>query len=979
MTELSIDHQDQIADLDQPAVLSPRGMLDQGIDLTRLSWWSICLWLAVAAGAVLRLIGLDWVPLSVDEGERSFLALSHFDGRPLGLGQSLSDSYPATLLGQSLSFFLFGVTDVTARIPVVLAGIGIVIVSASMWRFTNRQAGLGMAVMAAFSPTLVYASRVIDSEILVAFFALLALFALLQAGRSMEESRAGFIWSGVLGVSIAAALASGPASISVLLAMGLAAAADYLTSGERGAIRSGLKRIVGSHESILATLIGFVVATVALFTLGFSTTSSLSDFPAIFSDWGRMLGSQSSATPTQFFLLAVLLYEAFALVAALTGFGMKSESGPGQLNQVFFLVWFAAALILFSFSSGREPEFAVHVALPLVLWGGIGLSIVVSALDWSSNGWKRSLALVAAVALTIAGVVALLAEMTGDQGSESGARTIFNVIVILGVAIVLPAAAAVYLAQPAGGGSRTAQAKLLGLSALVAMIGFLSLYTLRTTVELSFYRADTAQELLAQRTSTQAVTAFARQIENLSRDVSVSDGTVLDPTGGHSTTIAMEEDVAWPFQWYFRNFPNAEIVAVGAAPSTGADLVMTVSPESLDGTGYTSRQLDFRNRVPPEYATPSMSNVLKAIVLPSRWHEAASFLFFREGITIPGPEQTSVGYGPRLSNQLFPSSGPYDLSDRPGPGNGRGQFNEPRGVAVSFIDGSIYVVDMANGRVERFDREGTYVGTWGGVDSGLTFTVTEQGLGPTGIAVGIDGLVYVADTWAHRIVVLNESGQEVRSFGVFGDTLDAPDANTLPGSLFGPRSVAVTPNEIFVSDTGNERIQVFSPDGTFIRAWGGYGSGPSQFIEPVGVAVGPDGNVYVADSGNGRISVFGRDGTPLYQWAVASWLGLSYFEPYLAFDQNGNLYATTSVLGSIEAFDINGNPLGSITTANATDIAGGIGIALDYEGNLRVTDRSIPAVLEVAPLPLPEPAAIPTDSGTPAATPLAGGSPEADR
>ena len=121
--------------------------------------------------------------------------------------------------------------------------------------------------------------------------------------------------------------------------------------------------------------------------------------------------------------------------------------------------------------------------------------------------------------------------------------------------------------------------------------------------------------------------------------------------------------------------------------------------------------------------------------------------------------------------------------------------------------------------------------------------------GPYGITTGADGLVYIADTWNHRIVVVNTDGQVVRTFGQFGNNEDSPDPSLNPGSFYGPRGITIYNNEVYVTDTGNERVEVFGLDGTFVRSWGGTGSAPNQLLEPVGITVGSDGNVYVADSG----------------------------------------------------------------------------------------------------------------------------------
>ena len=59
-----------------------------------------------------------------------------------------------------------------------------------------------------------------------------------------------------------------------------------------------------------------------------------------------------------------------------------------------------------------------------------------------------------------------------------------------------------------------------------------------------------------------------------------------------------------------------------------------------------------------------------------------------------------------------------------------------------------------------------------------------------------------------------------------------------------------------MSDYWNDRIQVFDPQGRFLRKWGSEGSGEGEFIRPQGLAIDSDGDVYVSDQGNHRILVF---------------------------------------------------------------------------------------------------------------------------
>ena len=88
--------------------------------------------------------------------------------------------------------------------------------------------------------------------------------------------------------------------------------------------------------------------------------------------------------------------------------------------------------------------------------------------------------------------------------------------------------------------------------------------------------------------------------------------------------------------------------------------------------------------------------------------------------------------------------------------------------------------------------------------------------------------------------------------------------------LSGPNGVATdSAGNVYVADTGNDRIQKFRSNGTFITNWGGYGSGNAQFNNPLYVAVDHTGNVYVVDHGNNRIQKFSSNG---YLYHKLGWL-----------------------------------------------------------------------------------------------------------
>jgi hypothetical protein len=136
--------------------------------------------------------------------------------------------------------------------------------------------------------------------------------------------------------------------------------------------------------------------------------------------------------------------------------------------------------------------------------------------------------------------------------------------------------------------------------------------------------------------------------------------------------------------------------------------------------------------------------------------------------------------------------------------------------------------------------EGVFAGMWGSNGNGQG-----QLAYPAGVAVS-DGEVFVSEYGNHRIQVFDKQGQFVRMWGSNGKG---------QGQLSHPAGVAVCDGEVFVSEYGNNRIQVFNKQGQFVRMWGSNGKGQGQFSYPADVAVS-DGEVFVCDSSNHRIQRF---------------------------------------------------------------------------------------------------------------------------
>ncbi|MGH8938779.1 MAG: hypothetical protein ACRDV2_05450, partial [Actinomycetes bacterium] len=333
-----------------------------------------------------------------------------------------------------------------------------------------------------------------------------------------------------------------------------------------------------------------------------------------------------------------------------------------------------------------------------------------------------------------------------------------------------------------------------GLIALLVVALLLGAFGLRSANLLAFARADLGTEILAQRTAALGTLTSIEAFLRLARDVGVDDGSARDPTGSHGLSIAIERDVRWPYVWYFREFPDLSVVEPGMGASAGSQVVISATDLGLAEAGYAVESWPWVNTVPPQYLEPDFGAILRALVDPGRWLDVWldvwRYLLFRAGVPRPAPATVAVGLTPELAGQVTPATGPFTLTDRPGPGAEPGQFKDPVGVAVGH-DGVIAVVDSGNARVQRFAPDGQFLGIWGGDAGVVRFTRTDSGLGPTGVTVAPDGTTWVADTWGHRVVALDASGAVVQSIG--GETVDIGDdpvqVDEAGGRFFGPRDI----------------------------------------------------------------------------------------------------------------------------------------------------------------------------------------------
>jgi DNA-binding beta-propeller fold protein YncE len=242
----------------------------------------------------------------------------------------------------------------------------------------------------------------------------------------------------------------------------------------------------------------------------------------------------------------------------------------------------------------------------------------------------------------------------------------------------------------------------------------------------------------------------------------------------------------------------------------------------------------------------------------------------------------------------------------------------------------LYLADNTD-RIQVFSTDGQFLRHW----QLPAFDVD----GPTGLSIGRDGNLIVADTHFYRILTYTPEGELVSTLG------GTPGAGV---GEFGMVRDAIEDSDghLFVCETGDgelERVQVFSAEREFVTKWGSLGREPGQFLRPEALAFDSKGRLFVADSCNHRIQIFSKTGELLGYWGEhGSELGqLSY--PYdLAFGRAGHLYVCEWANHRVQKFTVEGKSLGAWGRPGRKpgQLNYPWGMALDRRNRIHVADSS---------------------------------------
>jgi sugar lactone lactonase YvrE len=181
--------------------------------------------------------------------------------------------------------------------------------------------------------------------------------------------------------------------------------------------------------------------------------------------------------------------------------------------------------------------------------------------------------------------------------------------------------------------------------------------------------------------------------------------------------------------------------------------------------------------------------------------------------------------------------------------------------------------------------------------------ITEGLVAPVGIALDTTNrLLYAVDTQQDQVIVYDaDTLKLLRRIGTGGKN----HFLTTPGDFGAPQGVAVDQDgNVYVTDTLNNRVEIFDADGNFISLFGKHGDGPGCFARPKGIAVDADGHVWVADEMTDRLQVFNREGQLL------TYIGLNHGElpgqfkalVGVAIDKQNRVFTSEQYPGRVQEF-----------------------------------------------------------------------------
>ncbi|MFN8534282.1 MAG: TIGR03663 family protein [Dehalococcoidia bacterium] len=950
--------------------------IDRALGVAGVTWEVLAYSTLAVVAAIMRFWDLGARAMHHDESLHVLYSWYLYSGR--GYQHDPMMHGPFQFHANALIFFLFGDSDFTGRVLYVIFGVALVVLPYFLRDLLGRSGALAAAIMLAFSPTMLYYSRFARNDILMAVFTLvLALSAwryiftrqarwlylgaaMMSLGFATKETQyitvmvfgsfftAYWLWD-LAGKGKIPALAEVRANsiFGVLIMMGT------LTLPLLSAV--ALKTSVVSTDPTVMT-IGPWVTTRAIFSQFAVAGVSLAVSAAVGLWWSRSVWPGYAAL---YWTVFVLLYSTFFTNLPGIGSGVwgslaywieqhdvQRGSQPSYyyllmlpLYEFLPLVLSVAGLVYLGFNRTKLTPFTVF----LVYWF-LGAT---AAYSWAGEKMPWLLVHLALPLILLAGrsVGLLLEEVDWRSASAWRVAGTVGLFVLAALALAAGAAGLIQAGADAAPGWNGQALALVGLGLLIVgaaiQLGMpLGGRSVAAGAGAAFVAILFVLTLRAAWTVTykhgdiaNEMLIYTQSTPDITRINREIERISLRATGADDLRISVDSTsgFTWPWAWYLRDYPNVEYPSYTGAAGPPTGQVVLVHANNV------------------ERMRPYLTDYSQGQRYRHRWWFPEDYKSPVEWVAAMGSSAPAEAGRPNsafgFSDAVAASLSPTGLETL-----WRYFFNRDLGKPLGSEDGYFFVKNgIAGGEAVaaapvRPTQPDEYAAAQTNLNPSGVFGTRGGGPGqlvePRGVAVDAAGNVYVVDTGNNRIQKFDPTGRLVAQVGRKGAG---------NGEFTEPWGITVAPDgTIWVADTWNHRLQQFTPSLEFLSKFGEFGetggpitANPGRFYGPRSIAFLPDGSLVVTDTGNKRIQRFRPDGQFLGAIGGAGAAPGQFQEPVgLAVGPDGTLFVADTWNKRIQRLDSNLRPQGFVTIKgwDGTGILNKPYLAVDSLGNVVATD-----------------------------------------
>ena len=500
-------------------------------------------------GLALRLYDLGAKALHHDESLHAFYSWRLYEGE--GYVHDPMMHGPLLFIANALAYLLFGASDFTARLVPALLGPAVIGMTYFLRHELGKWGSLAAALLFVVSPSFLYFSRFIRHDIYVDAFTLMMVIGVF---RYLASGLRKWFFVAVVGAALLFATKE-DFYISGFIAFTFLVVSWFALKGDSRLLFRARVRALGWKPWVQGVVV-FLAINVLLYTTFLTNLKGLCTAiwaPSISGCDGSVGALQywllqqdvaRGGQPWFYYVMLLPLYEFLPL-----GLGILALFLVRGRNLFFWfsVYWFVAALLIYSWAGEKMPWMLPQIALPLILLAGRMLG------EWAEAGWGRRA--LAPRGLSVAGLVLLagfgLLAWVGLGAAQSvtpvDQQGVMLQRIALSVLVALVLAGLVYL-WPKWGKAYVVP----GIAAGFLLV--LGAAYVRTSFGVVYEHPDTPQEPLIYVQSSPDVRFVASQIDFIAQQT--GQGKNLKILLDNGWGDAEHESVAWPFEWYLRDYKN---------------------------------------------------------------------------------------------------------------------------------------------------------------------------------------------------------------------------------------------------------------------------------------------------------------------------------------------------------------------------------------------------------------------------------------